>query len=67
MAFVGTLGYGLTWAGSIVVNPIMARLGPRGNQGLGVLGVVCMSAGFGFASLSTQVCFHSSILTKDQK
>src|SRR6187402_617688 len=33
VAFVGTLAYGLTWAGSIVVNPIMARLGPRGNQG----------------------------------
>lgn len=26
LAFIGTLGAGLTWAGSIVVNPIMARV-----------------------------------------
>lgn len=55
VAFIGTLGYGLTWGGSIIVNPIMARLGIRGNKGLGVLGVLCMSMGFGLASLSTQV------------
>lgn len=57
VAFVGTLGYGLTWGGSIIVNPIMARLGVRGNKGLGVLGVLLMSVGFGLASLSTQVSF----------
>ena len=38
VALVGTLGYGLTWAGSIVVNPVMARLGVNGNKALGVLG-----------------------------
>jgi drug/metabolite transporter (DMT)-like permease len=55
VAFVGTLGYGLTWAGSIVVNPTMARLGVRGTRWLGILGVFCMSLGFALASLSTQV------------
>jgi MFS family permease len=55
VAFVGTLGYGLTWGGSIFVNPIMARLGVKGTRWLGVLGVLGMSAGFGLASLSTQV------------
>lgn len=52
---MGTLGYGLTWSGSIIVNPIMARLGVKGSKALGVLGVFGMSAGFGLASLSTQV------------
>jgi hypothetical protein len=55
VAFVGTLGSGLTWGGSIAVNPIMARLGVKGTKGLGVLGVLFMSLGFGLASLSTQV------------
>lgn len=55
VAFVGTLGYGLTWGGSIFVNPIMARLGVKGTRWLGVVGVLGMSAGFGLASLSTQV------------
>lgn len=55
VAFVGTLGYGLTWGGSIFVNPIMARLRVKGTRWLGVTGVVGMSAGFGLASLSTQV------------
>lgn len=63
VAFIGTLGYGLTWGGSIIVNPIMARFGVRGNKCLGVLGVLCMSLGFGLASLSTQVSSTSLFLT----
>jgi MFS family permease len=55
VAFVGTLGYGMTWGGSIFVNPIMARLGVKGTRWLGVAGVLGMSAGFGLASLSTRV------------
>jgi hypothetical protein len=55
VAFVGTLGYGLTWAGSIVVNPTMARLDVRGTRWLCISGVFCMSLGFALASLSTQV------------
>ena len=53
IAFVGTLGAGLTWGGSIAVNPMMARV--RDVRLLTVTGVVCMSAGFGLASLGTQV------------
>lgn len=53
IAFVGTLGAGLTWGGSIVVNPLMARV--KDVRYLTVGGVLCMSAGFGLASLSTQV------------
>jgi len=55
VAFVGSLGYGLTWGGSIFVNPVIARLGIKGTRGVSVLGVLCMSAGFGLASLSTRV------------
>lgn len=55
VAFVGTLGSGLTWAGSIVVNPILARLSLTGTRALCMIGVLCMSLGFGLASLSSQV------------
>ncbi|TVY83645.1 Aspyridones efflux protein apdF [Lachnellula suecica] len=55
VAFVGTLGAGLTWGGSIVVNPIIARLGIKATRGISVLGVLFMSLGFGLASLGTQV------------
>jgi hypothetical protein len=55
VAFVGTLGAGLTWGGSIIVNPIIARLGIKGIRGISVLGVLFMSLGFGLASLGTQV------------
>ena len=55
VAFIGTLGYGLTWSGSIFVNPVTARLGVQGNRGLGILGALFMSLGFLLASFSTQV------------
>ncbi|KAH8668076.1 MFS monocarboxylate transporter-like protein [Tricladium varicosporioides] len=55
LAFVGTLGAGLTWAGSIVVNPLISRLGIKGVRSVGAFGVLCMSLGFGLASLSTQI------------
>jgi hypothetical protein len=58
VAFVGTLGTGLTWGGSIIVNPIIARLGIKGIRGISVLGVLFMSLGFGLASLGTQVAYH---------
>jgi MFS family permease len=54
-AFVGTLGAGLTWGGSIFVNPILARVSLSGTRYLCVLGVLLMALGFGLASLSTQV------------
>jgi MFS family permease len=55
VAFIGTLGYGLTWSGSIFVNPLIARLSTQGMRNLCVFGVLMMSLGFGLASLSTQV------------
>ncbi|KAM3075543.1 hypothetical protein ACMFMG_007685 [Clarireedia jacksonii] len=55
VAFIGTLGSGLTWAGSIVVNPMMTRLGDQASKYICGVGVVCMSLGLGLASLGTQV------------
>lgn len=53
LAFVGTMGSGLTWAGSIVVNPIMTRVDDM--RKITVPGAILMSLGFGLASVSTQV------------
>ena len=53
VAFVGTLGAGLTWGGSVVVNPLMAR--SKDARVIPVVGVLLMSLGFGLASLSTEV------------
>lgn len=55
VAFVGTLGSGLTWAGSIVVNPMMSRLGTKGSRYICMMGVVFMSLGFGLASVCKEV------------
>jgi hypothetical protein len=55
VAFVGALGAGLTWGGSIFVNPLMARV--RDVRWLTVTGVVFMSAGFGLASFGSEVSF----------
>jgi len=55
VAFVGTLGYGLTWAGSIFVNPLMARMGTTGVRWICIAGVLLMSLGFALASISTQI------------
>lgn len=56
VAFVGTLGQGLTWAGSIVVNPLMARV--RSVRYITFTGSVLMSLGLSLASLSTKVGNH---------
>jgi MFS family permease len=61
VAFVGTLGNGLTWGGSIFVNPLLTRvegktfMGLDGRRWITTIGVLLMSLGFGLASLSTQV------------
>lgn len=52
IAFIGTLGTGLTWAGSIFINPLLERIAAKY---ITVPGVVLMSLGFGLASLATQV------------
>lgn len=46
LAFVGTLGAGLTWGGSIAVNPLLSRIGDksywvlRGRQYITLTGVL---------------------------
>jgi MFS family permease len=61
LAFVGTLGSGLTWGGSIFVNPLLMRvegktlLGLEGRKWITTTGVLLISLGFGLASLSTQI------------
>jgi MFS family permease len=61
LAFVGTLGSGLTWGGSIFVNPLLMRvegkalLGLEGRKWITTTGVLLISLGFGLASLSTEI------------
>ena len=53
LAFVGTLGAGLTWSGSIFVNPLMARINdPRY---LTAAGAGLMAGGYLMASACSQV------------
>lgn len=53
IAFIGTFGAGLTWAGSIFINPMMERV--AATKYITMAGVILMSLGFGLASVSTQV------------
>ncbi|MCJ1451541.1 hypothetical protein MMC28_001880 [Mycoblastus sanguinarius] len=53
IALVGTLGAGLTWGGSIYVNPLMARC--RNPSRIAVPGALLMSAGFLLAGWSTRI------------
>ena len=61
LAFVGTLGAGLTWGGSIAINPFLSHIDDkkfwilRGRQCITLSGVLLMSLGFLLASLSTQI------------
>ena len=53
LAFVGTLGAGLTWAGSIVVNPLMARV--KDPRRITATGAVLISLGYILASFCSRV------------
>ncbi|KAI9820639.1 MAG: hypothetical protein M1827_005008 [Pycnora praestabilis] len=53
VAFVGTLGAGLTWGGSIFVNPMMARF--KNPKWITMSGALLMSVGYGLAGFSTQI------------
>jgi MFS family permease len=53
LAFVGTLGAGLTWAGGIFVNPIMARV--RDPRLITAVGAGLIAAGYLMASGCSQV------------
>ncbi|KAK4165480.1 major facilitator superfamily domain-containing protein [Cladorrhinum sp. PSN259] len=71
LAFVGTLCYGLTWSGGILVNPVISRIEHGSwqtassrrrrilrfltNRTITVSGVLMMSAGFALASLATSI------------
>ncbi|KAK7043104.1 hypothetical protein VNI00_008458 [Paramarasmius palmivorus] len=53
VSFVGTIGTGLTWSGSIFVNPLMARL--ENIKLVALLGAFVMSLGLVLASFSTRL------------
>ena len=53
LAFVGTLGAGLTWGGSIFVNPIMART--KDLRKITAVGAVLIAAGYILASFCDKV------------
>jgi MFS family permease len=53
MAFVGTLGAGLTWGGSIFVNPLMARV--QDPRRITLAGASLIGLGYVLASFSRNV------------
>jgi MFS family permease len=53
VAFVGTLATGLTWGGSVFVNPLMARTSDL--HIIAGAGALLMAAGYALASLSTSI------------
>ncbi|CZS99170.1 hypothetical protein WAI453_008338 [Rhynchosporium graminicola] len=55
VAFVGTFAYGLTWSGSILINPLLTRMSLPQLRKLCILGVLLMSLGIGLASIATTV------------
>ncbi|EZF31893.1 hypothetical protein H101_04516 [Trichophyton interdigitale H6] len=55
VALVGTLGAGLTWSGSIVINPLVSRVSGNANQKIATAGCCLMSASYALASLSQRL------------
>lgn len=53
LAFVGTIGSGLTWGGSIFVNPLLARYDPRW---ITLAGAVLIGLGYTLAGSARTVC-----------
>ncbi|KMU72466.1 hypothetical protein CISG_09542 [Coccidioides immitis RMSCC 3703] len=49
VALVGTVGAGLTWAGSIFVNPLMTRVRGNANRNITLAGCFLMSLAYGLA------------------
>lgn len=56
LAFVGTLGSGLTWGGSILVNPWMART--KNPKIIPMIGAVLIGVGYILASFCNRVCVY---------
>ncbi|KAK2861248.1 hypothetical protein FQN49_004393 [Arthroderma sp. PD_2] len=52
VALVGTLGAGLTWSGSIVINPLMGRVKGNANQKIATVGCCLMSSSYALAGSS---------------
>jgi MFS family permease len=52
IAFIGTLAAGLTWSGSIFVNPLMSRV--KSLKTLTMTGAVLMATGYFLASFATR-------------
>ncbi len=57
IAFVGTLGAGLTWGGSIYTNPLMIRI--KDVRWITTAGSLLMGLGLVLASFATKVCILS--------
>lgn len=55
VAFVGTLASGMTWVGSIFINPLLTRISLSQLRKLCILGGVLMSLGLGLASISSTI------------
>jgi MFS family permease len=55
IAFVGTLGAGLTWGGSIFVNPLMTRV--KDPRKLTLVGAILIGLGYVLASFSRSVYY----------
>jgi MFS family permease len=64
IAFVGTLGAGLTWGGSIFVNPLMVRISNM--RYITVAGVLTMCVGMILAGTSTKVVVYPKSIHVDQ-
>lgn len=55
IAFVGTLSYGLTWSGSILISPLLTRLSPSQTRLLTLFGSLLMTLSLTLASFSTKI------------
>ncbi|KAG5645866.1 hypothetical protein DXG03_005208 [Asterophora parasitica] len=60
VSLVGTIGSGLTWSGSIFVNPLVARV--ENLKAITLTGVVLMSLGLILASFSTKLYLTQALL-----
>lgn len=62
VALVGTLAAGLTWSGSIFVNPLMSRVKGNANQKISIAGCCLMSLSLALAGSAGRVSrFHSPV------
>ena len=59
VSLVGTIGSGLTWSGSIFVNPLIGRY--DNVKLISLVGAFVMSTGIVLASFATQVCLLISL------